>query len=351
MLAVGDIGGKGLLRLGRVAVLVAAVGITAGRCSSLQEIATLPSQIKSERALFRVLADEGSRQNAYRCPPLTVAASPVQRTVGEVAEALERVRVRNPGSPLTLMLLARADCLLGKGADAVVLYRQYALVHQRDQQVWWDAGQLAEKNDLWNEAVRTYRLAIAASPGTAEWRARLGNALYMSGAGYDSALREIDAAAALKPEGQFYAMGGQILMKERRYREAEKWFANAIRTDPKRPYWYLLRADSQWASGDRAGASELCTMLLKQFPDYPQGYFECAWGARLLERRELSVTLIERALALSRGREPWYWVRAGEIYEWSGAPRKALEAYRAALALDESIDMAIEGVKRLNGEK
>lgn len=314
-------------------------------------LSAVPAQAHAMRDVTAALILGPPTVPMSACPPANARPNGTLHNAEELIERVERFRRLTSGSPLSLLLQATAYCLDGEVTNALRAYADYARAHPRNQQLWYDIGQLAEKSWAWEEAVAFYRVALKESPTKGAWHAHLGKALYRTGRGSEVALREISAAVALAPEGQFYAMGGDILVEERRYGEAAEWFRQAAEVDPNTPWWRVAYATSTWHDGNRAGALHACEDLTAQFPKYGEGLFECAALMQEADRHETAVAMIGGALGLDGGRNPWYWIRAGEIYESGGSTVDALNAYQRALAIDASVSTAREAIARLRNPK
>ena len=60
---------------------------------------------------------------------------------------------------------------------------------------------------------------------------------------------------------------------------------------------------------------------------------------------------VQQSLALMEPPDPWFYVRAGDIYEWAGETEKALTAYQYAVTLDSTNSSALQGIQRLSGKQ
>jgi tetratricopeptide (TPR) repeat protein len=210
-------------------------------------------------------------------------------------------------------------------------------------------GDLLRGQQRWEEAISVYERIV--DYDTTYWMAYigLGWAKYERGDGFDEALREFQKAISIpesKGNGQFAI--AEILTREKRFEEADAWFAQALALNPDAQWWYVARANAARQAGNLALALAIYQEALARFPDFAYMYYEIAYAYQLNEQPAQAIIAIQQALALMVPPNANYYVRAGGIYEWAGDKNRALNAYRQALLIDPQNAAALKGVERLD---
>ena len=285
------------------------------------------------------------------------ATSPVKRLyqsqVNRAMEYLQDAQV-HASNPAGLLLLVRSYCWLGEPEKAVEPFRRYSILQPSNvsgRLEWWRSlGKALEERKNWDKAIQVYQLALAEFSRAADLHVNLGVAFFRRGDSLDTAAREIQKGIEIDPQVDFHLIMGQLLTEAGQFQEADGWYLRGIQIEPHSPWGYQLRADNTWASGDLLLARQMYQQIIRDFPDFSQAYFQAALVYRLDDRRESAIEAIEHALALMDPPEPWYYVRAAEIYDWAGDSAKALVAYQQALKLDATNSTARQGIQHLGGK-
>lgn len=256
------------------------------------------------------------------------------------------------GSPQSVLPLQSMYFEEGNYEDSAALLSEalasFPSAPQRE--AWWEAWGTSLQNLAQPEqALDVYRRGLREFPEDPALHVGLGLSLYEFGQGAEAALQEIDRAIALDPDsGEGHFARAQILTKEGRYAEAERWYRQALARNQNSPWWFLHRGNAARAAGDLELAVQVYEQSLERFPQFAETYYDLAWAHRLAEREGAAVEAIKRALALSEPQPKWwYHVRAGRIYEWTGDEDQALTHYQEALKINPENEVALEAVERL----
>lgn len=208
-------------------------------------------------------------------------------------------------------------------------------------------GKLYRDQQRWNDAYNIYVQILSEYPN--DWQATvgLGWAVYNRGNGVEAAQELFLQAIELKPErwNAYYAIGS-IHAKEERYNVADLWFDQAIQHYPTFLPLYIERANTLRASGNFNKAIQVYREANEKFPNIPLVYFEIAWAYRKNNAQQEAVQAIEMAITLMEDKNPWYFTRAGLIYEWKGDLPKAHDAYSKAIEIDPTNLVAKDGKRR-----
>lgn len=209
-------------------------------------------------------------------------------------------------------------------------------------------GDVLRTQKNWGEAEAAYQATLARA--AQDWGAHigLGWVYYERGDGLQAAMDEFQLAIT-NPEskGQAQYAIGQVLAREKRYQEADTWFAQAIALEPDNRWYYLLRGNAARQAGDLDLALGVYTQAMDRFPDFAYTYSELAYAYQLNEQPEQAMAAMEQAVSLIRPPNLNFFLRAGSIFEWGGETEQALEYYRRALQIDPQNAAALAGVARL----
>lgn len=235
-------------------------------------------------------------------------------------------------------------------AENVLRQSLAALPNSRSWLAWSRRlGDALRAQKRWDEAITAYESVIIQAPD--DWAAHigLGWARYERGDSLQAAMSEFQGAInAPNSQGNGQLAIAQALTREKRFEEADAWFAQALALHPDNPGWYVARGNAARQAGNLALALAVYQEALTRFPDFGYAYYEIAQAYRLNEQSAQAIVAIERALALIAPPNAGYYARAGNIYEWAGDKNQALYAYRQALQIDPQNAEARKGVERLD---
>jgi tetratricopeptide (TPR) repeat protein len=202
------------------------------------------------------------------------------------------------------------------------------------------AGQAAQDQGRFDEAIRIYNRAIALSANQNQIAAlanlRIGN-VYMSQRKFGNAQVAFERAVTLNPaDAESYNNLGEALGELKQYPRALEAFNRAISLDPK-----LLKAKyNQAVSYDRMGnfrySEFVFRNLIKSNPGYSLSYDGLAVTLSKAGRAKEAIAYHEKAIALDP-REPSYYYNYAISYLMLGNTAKALEQQEKLKALDPAI--------------
>jgi tetratricopeptide (TPR) repeat protein len=215
-------------------------------------------------------------------------------------------------------------------------------------------GEYLRKQKKFDEAEMVYHSALVENPKNWATYIALGWDYYERGDGMQAAIDEFNKAIALNTRtGSGYLAVGQVLTQEGRFNEADHWYQLALEHEPKNnPWvnmWMIVRANNILASGDISKALSLYQEIEKVYPDFPAVYYEIANAYWQENQREDAEQSIKKALQFMNPANDYYYLRAGQIFEWNGETDQAMDAYQRALITNPSNMYAQQGVDRLTG--
>ncbi len=263
---------------------------------------------------------------------------------GQAAEATEVYRKAteiDPANPDSFSQLGFVLARLGKPEEAIP-YLVKALQIAPDDEVSQRTfcGALSQSESRTKQAIEFCGLVLAGRPDDAEVHVHLAVALARSGNGTE-ALTHLEKAASLKPDdATIQGNLGAALAQQGRYNEAVPHYEKALSIDPKSAesryslgmLYYLQRrareALAQW--------KQTLALDPNHLPALNQAALLLAASSdSSLRDGAQAVTLAERAVKLSRGRDPEFldtlaasYAEAGRFEDATRTARRALELAR-----------------------
>jgi tetratricopeptide (TPR) repeat protein len=207
---------------------------------------------------------------------------------------------------------------------------------------------LLTDQERWEEASDVYDQAIADSPEQIDLWIAKGWAGYEMGAGFPDTYNVFQHAISLNERrADGYNAVGLLMIREKRYNEADPWFVQAIVRQPNRWSIYLDRARAKRLAGQLDDAMKVLQEAINIFPDQPALFSQMALVYQLLDQTEPAMRAIEKALSLLESPDVGYYLRAGEIYEWAGYADRARQAFEMVLQLQPGNQTAQKALDRL----
>ena len=175
-------------------------------------------------------------------------------------------------------------------------------------------------------------------------------AAYLDMGRNDLAIADEDQALALDPnQAGAYLVRGLAYNRKGGNNEAIADYSKAIALRPGVPNAYSYRASAYLRQNRFEEAVADTTKALELQPGSAAAHNDRAWALHLKGEDALALPDAENAVTLAPSSAPSLETRA-EIYEKLGRRRDAIADYRAALAIDGSLQLARDGLKRLNAD-
>jgi len=274
------------------------------------------------------------------------------QTAGDLDLALTAYRVRRvlePERGVNDLANFLANARGNPAAAEAVLRQALAQSPRSSLRSRWllTLGGVLRKAGKYAEAAAAYQQFLALDPPDA-WRGYigLGWTAYERDGDVEAAVQAFRQAIAVEPErGDGYAALGNLYRRAKEYAAAESWFRQAVERAPENRWWWLSLANLQRAQGKDAAPTY--RQIIDQFPDFAAAYYELAWQYHLNGDDASAAQAIEAAIQHLEAPNPWYYVRAGAIYEAQNRTEAAIAAYVRALAVQPGHAGAQDALQRL----
>ena len=218
--------------------------------------------------------------------------APRAREQMDIAELNDEIK-KHPDQPEDLYMLAEAYLKSGKPDEARQAIAELDKLSSEDYRTEAGAGVLLARYRMYEDAIRHFRLALAANPNSDEVKFDIADAYFRKGL-YSEAL---DALQRISLDGRkddaYLALLGDIYAHLGEIGKAEEIFRDAISRNPDNDQDYLSLALLQIRSNGLAGARET---LLKGQTRVP-GSGKILWGLGLVSVVEGNTTQAEKQLA------------------------------------------------------
>lgn len=315
-----------------------------------EEALTLLGDAYAVQEQFRAAVIAWSQAGAYNS--LIAAASEAKgaNRPGDALFALEAAFSITPekaASPLATLLLdskEEPDKVLTLLRNVIEQYPNS--VYQAD----WNylMGRFYTKEKQYDEADIWFTRAIALNPKSQWYWIYKANSVRESGE-LNRALNLYTQALTQFPDFPqiYYEMAWAYHLAGSKG-EAIQTIEKAIQLMNPSNVWYEVRAGQLYLDDNRLDDALKAYQSAQSIdPGNSTAYYELAWLYRLNNDKDQSIEAIESALAMMSTPSEWYYVRAGQIYEWAATKDQAIAAYREALKINSSNSSALDGLKRL----
>lgn len=287
--------------------------------------------------------------NAY----YEVRAGQIYESAGRLTDALTAYQAAqsiNPGVGTSYLVSFYRNTLKDTDGAMAVLKQAILTYSEVPQHTDWmlQLASLYRSKSLWAEAKIVYQQILAQDLTNVDAFIGLGWTSYGAGDGLSAAQEQFQKAIEVAPQrGEGYLAIGEMLVREKQYAEADSWFSQAIERVPESSGWWIERGNAARSAGNLNDAIVIYTQAIQRFHNFASGYYELAWAYRMNNDKNNSIQAIQKAIALVTTPSEWYFVRAGQIYEWAGIKDQAITAYQAALKINPNNSTAQKGLTNL----
>lgn len=166
---------------------------------------------------------------------------------------------------------------------------------------------------------------------------------------FDAAMNDYNQALAIKPDyAAAYAGRGNVYKEIKNFPMAIADFAKAIELKPDDPAPYFNRGLVYQAMNEHRSALDDLTIAINYRPDAPDPHY--ARGLTYMALQDYKKAYDDFQVAgTNKVNNYEAWTYAGRAAEFLGERAEAAQAYRRALQINSSNEVAVEGLKRVGG--
>jgi tetratricopeptide (TPR) repeat protein len=223
--------------------------------------------------------------------------------------------------------------------------------HQ-DRLRWWQGltNSLRAIND-WEMGIILVEKALQEFPEDAGLYVEKGAIIYGLSGDAPTAMEAIHMAIDLdQTVTGAYSTAAGIMAAEQHYRAAYDWYTEAILRNPQNASWYVARGHMARADGNFALALDAFLEAVDRFPGFAQAHFGLATVYKQLDQKEAAAAAVSQALLVTESKNVQDYLRAAEIYEWSGYLDEAVAAYQQVLLIEPKNDKVIQALQELQNK-
>ncbi len=148
----------------------------------------------------------------------------------------------------------RAAMSTGKFADAIIAFRQLAILRPLGAEGWFDLGAALSAAKQYSEAAQAFQTLSRLTPANPQPYALLANALSQANQ-TQAALTALDRAIELSPgTTQYHLVRGELLMGQKAYKQAQSAYLQALGTAPDDPQVHIGLGDAEEQDGQHLAA-------------------------------------------------------------------------------------------------
>lgn len=221
-----------------------------------------------------------------------------------------------------------------------------------DRVLWWQGlTNGLRATEQWEVGVNASEVALKEFPEDATLHVEYAALIYRHSGDVDTAMNAIERAVKLDESTiGAYNTAASIMAAEGKYMSAYNWYAKAAERDAQNPSWFVAQGNMARAAGELSLALSVFETAIVRFPDFAPAHYGIALVHQQLGEKENAANAITRALQSVERQDVQYYLRAGEIYVWSGNAVEAIAAYQQALDIDPDNALAAAALQRLLGE-
>ncbi|MGA2810244.1 MAG: tetratricopeptide repeat protein [Candidatus Acidiferrum sp.] len=211
---------------------------------------------------------------------------------------LNRALKLKPESAETLYLLGQADSEQNRLVDAMDLLLRAHKFAPENTDVIFLLARLGMKQNYYEDAIPLLESGIAIAPQRADLHAALGESYFMSGK-TETAIAEFQKLIDLDPSAASYAFMGLSYRHLGRFEEAQKYFAEGLKKNPRNVSCLFNLGFIEERRGNNARAEELFREVLQISPGFPDALLELA-NLRITNKQfEQAIPLLRKYVSVS----------------------------------------------------
>ncbi len=302
---------RAYLRAGRTApALKVASDLSAQNPRDVQLHFTLGVLLASEKQ-FRSAQLELEKANALQPDTFEILYNLAQAYLraADYSKAeliLRRAQTLKPDSPDVLYLLAQIANEQSRPVDALELLVRAHKLAPENTDIIFLLARVSMTQNYFEDAIPLLESGIKLAPQRADLYAALGESLFMSGKA-DKAIAEFQQLIKVDPSARSYAFMGLTYRHLGRFDEAQKYFDDGLKLDPRNASCLFNLGYIAGRQGNQAKAEDYFQRALKANPDFSDALLELA-NLRINDKKfSEAAELLRRYVKASRDPATGYY--------------------------------------------
>ncbi len=219
---------------------------------------------------------------------------------------LKRALNLKPDSPETLSLLAQVYSAQQKPVDALdLLVRAHKLAPENTDVIYYLA-RVSMSQNYYEDSIPLLESGLKIAPQRVDLRAALGESYFMSGRA-EKAIEEFKQLIEVDPTARSYAFLGLCYRQLGRFDEAQKYFQEGLKKDPRNPACLFNIGYIEERQGNHEAAEQRFQEVLRLSPDNAEALLELA-NLRITSKRYAEAAeLLRKYVRVSPSPAPGYY--------------------------------------------
>jgi tetratricopeptide (TPR) repeat protein len=219
---------------------------------------------------------------------------------------LKRALNLKPDSPETLSLLAQVYSAQQKPVDALdLLVRAHKLAPENTDIIYYLALVSMSQN-YYEDSIPLLESGLKIAPQRMDLRAALGESYFMSGRA-EKAIEEFKQMTELDPTARSYAFLGLCYRQLGRFDEAQKYFQEGLKKDPRNPSCLFNIGYIEEHQGNHEAAEQRFQEVLRLSPNHAEALLELA-NLRIASKKYAEAAeLLRKFVRVSSSPAPGYY--------------------------------------------
>ncbi|HKM79941.1 MAG TPA: tetratricopeptide repeat protein [Candidatus Acidoferrum sp.] len=220
--------------------------------------------------------------------------------------SLKRALNLKPDSPETLSLLAQVYSAQRKPVDALDLLVRAHKLAPENTDIIYHLALVSMSQNYYEDSIPLLESGLKIAPQRMDLRAALGESYFMSGRA-ERAIEEFKQMTELDPTARSYAFLGLCYRQLGRFDEAQKYFEEGLKKDPRNPSCLFNIGYIEEHQGNHEAAEQRFQEVLRLSPNHAEALLELA-NLRIANKKYAEAAeLLRKFVRVSSSPAPGYY--------------------------------------------
>ena len=219
---------------------------------------------------------------------------------------LKRALNLKPDSPETLSLLAQVYSEQQKPVEALDLLVRAHKLAPENTDIIYSLARVSMSQNYYEDSIPLLESGLKLAPQRVDLHAALGESYFMSGKA-EKAIEEFKQLTELDPTARSYAFLGLCYRQLGRFEEAQKYFQEGLKKDPRNAMCLFNMGYIEERQGNHQAAEQKFQEVLRLSPDHAESLLELANLRIASKRYEEALELLKKYVRVSTAPAPGYY--------------------------------------------